>query len=130
MEETEKQDKLKIGIGTKEMVSLKPAKVKIVKVDIIDVKPENPKISDKVSVEVKHPDKEEPIHLSSLKYLKGDKIAEAGLWVSLDDDGLIRKGSTLAIFLESAGATTLEELKDKEVETVEGKSGFLCFKAY
>ena len=130
MEETETQDKLKIGIGTKETVSLKPAKVKIVKIDIVDVKPENPKISDKVSLEVKHPDREEPIHLSSVKYLKGDKITEAGLWFSIDDDGLIRKGSTLAIFLEKMGVATLNDLKDKEAETVEAKSGFLCFKAY
>jgi len=128
MEET--QDKLKIGIGTKEAVSLKPAKVKIVNVEILDINPENKKISDKVSIEVKHPDREDSIHISTVKYLKGDKVTEAGLWYNLDDDNLIRKGSALAVFLEKIGVTNLEELKGKEVETMDTKSGFLCFKAY
>ena len=116
-----------LEIGTKEAMKLKPGKVKIVSATI---QPVGDKGAKKLVCEVKHQDKDETIQISSVKYEQKGKLAVSGLWVNRDDDKKIRKGSALALFLESLEAKTLEDLKDKEVQTVEDDSGYLTFKIY
>lgn len=122
----ETQAELKIGIGTveNEQASLKPAKVKIVNVTV-----EPTKKSKKVVFEVKHPDKEATIHISSAAYFVGRTIEVSGTWFNLDKQSNLQKGSAVAVLLQRIGATTLQEAIGKEVDTeLEGK--YLCFKAY
>ena len=124
----EEQDKLKLGIGTlkSEMKSLQPAKVKIVKVSIVNVEKAK---SDKVQCEVKHPDKEDTIIISSVTYIDNKEIITNGLWFNLDKEDKIQKNSALAFFLKKLGVNTPEELEGKEVDTeLDGK--YLSFKAY
>jgi len=121
------QDELKIGIGNEEAVTLKPAPVKIVSVEVGEF---GKKLSKKVTCSVKHPDASEPIHISSVKYESKGKLETSGLWINKDSKGLIRKGSALAVFLNSIGSKTIEELKDKEIQTAQDEKGYLCFKAY
>jgi len=123
----ETQENLKIGIGTKEVEALKPATVKIVKVRIEEV---GDKKNKKVVCSVKHPDREEPIDISTVKYERNDKIQTVGLWLNLDEDNLIRKGSALAVLLTFLKAETIEQLEDKEITTIQDDKGYLCFKAY
>ena len=126
----EEQEILNLETGTKEIQALKPAKVKIVKVRVSDIEIGS-KINKKVICEVKHPDREETIEISSVKIerTKG-KLQVSGLWVNLDEDNKIRKGSALAIFKDFYGAKTLKELEGKEADTTEDEGGYLCFKAY
>ena len=106
--------------------ALEPKKVKIVKIEFRDTK--KGKI---VNCEIKHPDKEENIHLSSVAFLKDKKVINSGLWYSLDSKGEgIQKLSSLAIFMNKIGAKTLGEIQGKEVETELDEGGWLCFKAY
>ncbi len=124
----ETQEELKKEIGTieSEIKSLKPAKVKIVEVKIVEV---GEKKNRKVNCLVVHPDKEESITISSASILRDKKVLTTGLWYNLDKEENIQKGSTLATFLSSTDSKNLKELEGKEVETeLEGK--FLCFKAY
>ena len=124
--ETQNELELEIGNIEIERQTLKPTKVMIVKVEIVDVEKAKSK---KVNVEVKHPDKEETINLSSVAYLDGKQVVNKGLWFNKDKEGNIQKGSALAIFLNSVGVKTLKELEGKEVNTdLDGK--YLCFKAY
>jgi len=124
--ENETQD-LETGIGNKEAVSLTASKVIIESVDIQEV---GEKKSKKVVCKVKHPDKEEPITISSVKYIKGDKVTESGLWFNQDEDKLIRKGSALAIFMQKIGATKLSNMNNLTVETEQDSKGYLTFRAY
>lgn len=124
----EQQDELKIGIGNEEAVTLKPANVKILDVKIEEI--EKAKRGKKVICLCKHPDTEEPINISAVKYENKGKLITKGLWFNKDTQGLIRKGSSLAVFLNSIGVKTIEELKSKEIATAQGESGYLCFKAY
>ena len=124
----EKQEELEKGIGTieSEMQSLKPAKVNIVKVEIVEV---GDKKNKKVNCIVKHPDREETITISSASILREKKVITTGMWYNLDKEENIQKGSTLATFLNITSSKNLKELEGKEVETeLEGR--FLCFKAY
>ena len=114
-------------IGTEEATTLKPAKVSIVEVTVEEV---GTKGSKKVVCKCKHPDKEEPISISSAKVELKGKLDVVGLWVNKDGEGLLRKGSALVLFLQRVGATSISELKDKEVETLTEEKGYLCFKGY
>jgi len=125
----EEQDKLNIGIGEKEPEVLKPANVKVVNVKITPVEIKG-KENEKVNVEVKHPQREETIQISKAKILKNDKLTTSGLWYAIDSDKKIAKKSALAVFLNSAGVSTLNELKERELQTIADENGYLVFKAY
>ena len=127
-------DITKLGIGTKETNSaLKPAKVTITGVRIqTKTKDEKEMKSPLVHVIVKHPDREEPLELSKVKYIKADKVAVASLWANVDSDGLIAKSSAVAELLRFMKVNTIDELTGKEIEAVEQSKEdlYLCLKAY
>jgi len=124
------QEELGMGIGTEEAERLKPAKVSIVEVRIEAVGTKGAK---KVQCDCKHPQKEETIQISAVKYENKGKLESVGLWVNKNkENGVekLRKGSTLVFFLNSVGAKSIAELKGKEVETTTDEQGYLTFKAY
>lgn len=123
----EQQDILNAETGTKEPITLKPATVKITSVE---VRPVGDKGNQKLACKVKHPDKEELIEISSVKYEKNKKLQSIGLWINLDEDKKIRKGSALAVLMAHLGSNNPKALEGKECGTAEDDKGFLCFKAY
>ena len=116
-----------IGKIESEGKRLEPKKVKIVKVEVVEV---GEKKNKKVNCSVEHPDHTEgTITISSVSYLKDKKVISAGLWFNLDKEKKIQKGSALAVFLNKMNVKKLIELEGKEAETdLDGK--YLCFKAY
>ena len=125
--ETQEELNKKVGTIEKESKLLEPKKVRIVKVEIIEV---GNKKSKKVNCSVLHPDHmEETITISSVNYLRDKKVINSGLWYNLDVEENIQKGSALANFLVYTNSNNLKELEGKDVETeLDGR--FLCFKAY
>ena len=120
-------EELQIGIGKKEATSLQPAKVEVMEVNVEEV---GAKGSKKLICLCKHPNKDELIKLSSVKYEKKGKLTVVGLWFNKDEDGLITKGSALAVFLEYTNCKSPSELIKKALETTLDDNGYLCFKAY
>ena len=90
------------------------------------------KENEKIECSVKHPDKEEVVEFSKIKLLRNDKTKVVGIWVSVDEDENIQKGSALSELLKIATAETINELVGKELPTIEeGKdSSYLCIKGY
>jgi len=123
----ENQNELKLGIGDEEAISLKPAVVKISKVDIIEL---GEKKSKKIVFSVVHKDAQDLIQISGVKFERKGKLERAGTWLNLDSKGLIRKGSALAVLLQNQNSKTPEDLIGKEIPTVEDENGYLVFKAY
>ena len=123
----ETQDELNLGIGNEEAVTLKPVVVEVISVSIEEF---GKKLSKKVVCEVKHPDASETIKISGVKYENKGKLDTSGLWVNKDSKGLIRKGSALAVFLNSIGAKTIEEVKGMKIATAQDDKGYLVFKSY
>jgi len=124
----EEQIELNKEIGTLEPEKkevLTPKKVNIVKVSLRDT----PK-GKIVSCEVKHPDKEENIHISSLAYLRDKQVVNGGLWFTLDKEENIQRGSALSVLMNKLQAKTLKELERKEADTELDEKDWLCFKAY
>jgi len=126
-EEKKMEDELKLGIGNEEFAALKPAIVKVVGVRVGEY---GDKKAKKVVVVCKHPDKIETIEISSIKYENKGKLESVGLWINKDSKGLIRKGCALAIFLQSAGVKTIEQLNGKDLQTTTEDKGYLTFKGY
>ena len=121
----------KIGIGTKENISLKPALVKIASYKVEMQKDRDGKeVGEKVSITCKHPDKDEMIEISSVSYKKLKEIKTSGMWFKLDADGKIPKQSALASFLLYLKAENLDALIGKDVPTELDEKNYLCFKCY
>lgn len=127
MTENTDQDLLNKPIGNKDPVSLKPAKVVIKRQEIKAVGTKGAK---KVVCWVKHPDKEDLVQISSVKVERKTKTEFVGLFINLDDDGMLGKNSGLAIAMRFVGAQTPAGLVGKEFETVQDEAGYLAFKAY
>ncbi len=124
----ENQEMLTKEIGTIELESqtLEAKKVTIVSVTIDKIEKAK---SNKLNCLVKHPDKEEPIKISSIAALEEKSVKNKGLWLNLDKDKNIQKGSAVAILLEKTNSQNINDLVGKEIETeLDGK--FLCFKMY
>ena len=127
--ETQAELEKEIGTLEPESKTLKPRKVKIVTIDIVDVGKDNKK-NKKIVCQVEHPDYSDgTISLSSANILIDKNVKNVGLWYNLDKEEKIQKGSALALFLNYTNSTKLSDLVGKEVDTqLEGR--FLCFKAY
>jgi len=85
-----------------------------------------------VEFHIKHPDKEELLKITKVKYLDGENLKTIGFWVQTDDNGEFFKGSAVDIVLKKLGCETLADTYGKEIDTVEESkdSSYLCLKAY
>ena len=85
-----------------------------------------------VNILCKHPDKEEPIKLTQIKWIDGDKMVNTSLFVAVDDDGKFMKDSGIARLLTFKGVSTLKALEGLQLDTVKEseKSKYMCLKCY
>ena len=116
-----------VGIGTKEIKRLTATDVVI---QSARVEAAGEKGAKKVVCEVMHPDSEKPIKISSAKIERNGNLEISGLWYNTDEDELIRKNSTLALFLNFMKVGTVKALEGRTCATIEDASGYLVFKGY
>jgi|TARA_Y100000310_G_scaffold126314_1_gene125150 hypothetical protein len=118
-----------LGVGTKEVQLLEPAEVVIsgYEVEEIDLKG---KIKEIVVLKCDHPGKEDAVKISKIKFERKGKLETKGFWVSLDEDGLISKRSSLAELLRKVGVKSLSGLENQKVGTVQDENGYLVIKGY
>lgn len=129
----ETQDFLETGIGTKEIPTLKPSMVKIASVEIqTETKDKKPMKSPLAHFKVKHPDKEELINITKVKYIRNDKVEVVGLWCNLDEDKNFQKGSAVVAIMEFLKVDNLKATigNDVELVTQSETDSYLCIKAY
>jgi hypothetical protein len=130
--ETETQTNLsEIELGEIEVQTLQPKPVKVTgqRIDPVVKKETQKEIGKKAVFICKHPDREDSLEISQVKYLKGNKIETAGTWVSLDSDGKLVKNSALGITLSKYGSKTITEMVGKELQT-ELNGNYLVIKSY
>ena len=70
------------------------------------------------------------VEISKVKYQKGDKLPESGLWLTKDKDGKLPYSSALAHLLRHYKLSTLKDLIGKKVDTLLDANGYLIIKAY
>lgn len=78
----------------------------------------------------KHPDKEEPIKISEMVFVAGKTIKTSTIWINVDVDGNIEKGSNIAILLEKYQVPNVNALEGKTLQTELDENKFLAIKAY
>ena len=113
--------------------TVSPKKVKIDNVTMKTENAEGKKMKTPLAeFHVKHPDKEELLKITKVKYLDGENLKAVGFWVQIDPDGNFYKGSAVDIVLKKLGCETLAETIGKEIDTVEESKDvhYLCLKAY
>lgn len=125
------------GIGNKEgMKSLQPKPVVVQSIKAEPVigktggKNAGKEVGKKLVLISKHPDREEPLNLSSILFVAGKTIKGSTIWITLDEDGNIQKGSIVAILLEKYQVDTINELVGKTLQTDLDENKFLAVKAY
>ena len=126
----EEQDKLKIGVGDQEIERLEAKEVEVMEVKVEPVTKGEKAIGEKVILISKHPDREDLLQISTVKFIKGDKIETSGTWFNTDSEGKIQKGTALASLLTFFNVQTLGELVGKKLPTDFDSGGYLCVKAY
>ena len=133
MENTEANELLEKGIGTIEHETLKPATVKIASIDFQILNKKNEKMASPLAkFMVIHPDKDEPIMISKVKFLDGEKIKLVGLWCNLDKDGNFSKSSAISKVMSFLKVESLKDCIGKTIDTLEQTDSdhYLCLKAY
>lgn len=120
-------EELQTGIGTKEATTLKPLVVVIKEVKIEEV---GTKKAKKVVFSCLHPESQDLIKISQVKYENKGKLEVTGTWYNLDADKLIKKNSSLAVLIQSNGANNISEMIGKSINTILDDKGYLAFKAY
>lgn len=131
----EENDILNKKTGTTEQPkgTVQPAKVTIASVVIKEKDKEGVVMKTPLAqFMVKHPDKEELLSISKLKFLDGNNLKVVGFWVQTDKEGNFFKGSSIDRILELLGCETLADTYGKEIDTVteSDSSPYLCLKAY
>ena len=123
----------KTGSNEQPKGTVAPAKVKIVSVVIKETDKNGKEMrSPLAQFFVKHPDKEELLNISKVKFLDGESLKVQGFWVQTDEDGNFFKGSAIDKVLSVLGCETLSDTYNKEIDTVKESddSPYLCLKAY
>ena len=129
--ENQSEERLSKKVGDKELPILKPARITIQGVKLLDRNVKG-KVKQIAILICKHPEKEESVEISKAKFVKGSVVKVVGLWYDTDEDELIQKGSSIAELLEFCNAESLSDLTGKEVDTTieSDSSNYLVIKAY
>ena len=123
---------LNTPIGSEEKPRLAAKEVKVVSIGMKEVpSKKNPKATlKKVVLACKHPDRNETINISDVKYVEGDVLKVNTCWFFTDSKGEIQKDSALANLLRFYEVGTLSELSGRSLKTIEDSKGYLCLRAY
>lgn len=123
-------------VGNKEFKSLDAKPVLVLGFVVESVlgkkgsKNDGKEVGKKLVILCKHPDREEQVKISSVVSIVGNAVKNATLWVNLDEDGNIQKGSSIDLLLGKNKVGTLKELEGKTIETALDENKFLVIKAY
>jgi len=131
------KDLFSIEVGNKEGMKSLPAKPVVVVGKVAepvlgkkDGKKAGKEVGKKLVIMAKHPDREEPIKISSMLFISGKTLKSSTIWINIDEDGNIEKGSQVAILLEKYQAKTLNDLEGKTLQTELDENKFLAIRCY
>ena len=131
------QDIFSKGIGNKEGTKSLEARPVVVQGKVaepvmgkVGTKNAGKEVGKKLVLVCKHPDREEPIKISEIVFVAGKTVKTSTMWINLDADGNIQKGSTIALLLEKYQVNNVSALEGKTLQTELDESKFLAIKAY
>jgi len=119
-------------VGTEDHVKLQPKDVRILSMERVSVQgTKKPGTTyAKIVFTCKHPDRDDAIEISDVKFIVADKVEARATWYTLDSQNKLAKNSGLAAIMQHYGAGILQDLVGKTVKTALDDRGYLCLKAY
>lgn len=87
-------------------------------------------VGKKLTLICKHPDKEDTIKISEIIFVTGKTVKTSTMWINLDEDGNIQKGSSVALLLDKYQVQNVNALEGKTLQTELDENKFLAIKAY
>jgi hypothetical protein len=84
----------------------------------------------KLVLHLKHPGRDAALNVSDAKVETKGALVIKALFLNVDAEGKIEKGSPVALLLQYYNAPTIASLVGKTVKTAQDEKGFLCIKAY
>ena len=80
----------------------------------------------------KHPDRDETLNLTGVKYELDNKIKETGLWVKKDESepNKLKFNNAVKALMDYYKITKLKDLIGKKLQTTQKENGYLVIKAY
>lgn len=131
------EDVFSKGIGNKEMnksLDAKPVVVLGMNAEAVKGKTgsknEGKEVGKKLVLICKHPDREENVKISSMIFVSGKTVKTSTIWINIDDEGNIQKGSSIALLLEKMNVPNIKALEGKTVPTELDENKFLAIKCY
>ena len=122
-----------MGIA-KEKPKLKAVNVTVESVSIATREPkEGGKLKESTDLLVfhcKHPDAEELIEISTVKFEKAGKMEQSAIWYKPDEDGNVPFESGVAYLMRFYDVEEYGEFVGNKVATTTNQAGFLILKAY
>jgi hypothetical protein len=117
-----------LSIGTKERQKLeaKDCTVQAVENKYVGGGKKYPKLV----IHLKHPDREAPLNVSDAKVETKGQLEIKALFINLDEDGKLQKGSAIAALLNHYNVPSINGLVGKTVKTTVDDKGYICIKAY
>ncbi len=113
-------------IGEQQKILAKDVEVLEYRIDEVQFEKD---ASKKLVLIVKHPDIEK-IETSTVKFEKGKKLRNVGLWISFDNDNKLPYNSAVSFLLRHYNCNKIADLKGKVLQTTTDENGFLIVKAY
>ena len=139
-EEKMNEDIFAKGIGNKEgakSLQAKPVVVQGKKAEPVykkgtkeEEKAKAKPVGHKLVLLCKHPDKDELIKISEMVFVAGKTLKTSTIWINIDDEGNIQKGSIIATLLEKYKAPNVNALEGMTLQTELDENRFLAIKAY
>jgi hypothetical protein len=84
----------------------------------------------KIVLHLKHPGRDVALNVSDVKVETKGALVIKALFLNVDAEGKIEKGSPVALLLQHYNAPTIASMVGKSVKTTQDEKGFLCVKAY
>ncbi len=123
-------------VGNKEFKSLE-AKPVLIQGKLVEPvlgkagsKNQGKEVGRKVVLVCKHPDREEPVKISSISTIVGKTVKSLPLFINLDEDGNFQKDSGISILIKLLKIETLNEVEGKTLNTELDEGKFLTIKGY
>jgi len=118
-----------LPVGTKERPRLEAKDCRVEAVEKKEVGKDG-KAFTKLVLHLKHPDRESLLFVSEAKIEMRGKLMARSLFLNLDTDGKIERGSAVALLLQHYQAPIISTLVGKTVRMATDEKGYLCVKCY
>lgn len=107
---------------------VEPKPVIIVSLEEKEVKTDN-FTRNKLILKCRHEDVGD-IDIGKIRFMKGKNLTDSGLWITKEKEGKLPYNCAISYLMRHLGVKFMEDLKDKQIETILDDNDYLIGKIY